>query len=188
MTQEEITDNQMKEDWRMSAEGMGKTTLNVTNEILSGRHQTALERLRQRYKRFMILGFICAAILPCWYYPLVTNQLVEFPIWGIMYMTVYFLCAAIMDWTLIQRIDAINVFKMPTSEVIRKAYACRKLHLTYIAILAPLAFGLVGIFLWQNWDNVYVLAGIISGFVAGLAIGLYQLTEFLKDYRSLTSE
>lgn len=54
-----------------------------------------------------------------------------------------------------------------------------------MAILMPMAFGLMALLAWNMADNIYCIAGIAIGFLFGLALGLGELRRFLADYRDL---
>ena len=99
----------------------------------------------------------------------------------------YALTASVMDCWLYNGIRSIDVVTMPVAEVIRKAMFYKKRHMQFIAVLLPFVLAIIGVIAWKG-DNIYFRLGIIVGFIAGTAIGVFQLMNFLSDYRAITSE
>lgn len=102
-----------------------------------------------------------------------------------LFMALYFLTAALMDRHLYRGILAIDIQRMPPPEVARRALACRRLHLQFMAALIPFAALLLGFLGWCFSGEPDLLWGMAIGGAVGLAIGLAQLLRFLRDYRTL---
>lgn len=175
----------MKMTWRDTARGLSASSPSdeTLEKIRIGKQSTSLDRLGERYFRFVLLSGTCCILsasfmlLPC---PTPYN-----PIWLTLGFLAYFLTCAVMDFWLYRGVGSIDCLRMPVSEVINKALYYRKRHLQFILILLPMAFGVVFLIaLFNNFDRS-ILFGMIFGGAIGLAIGSYQLREFMRDYRSI---
>lgn len=178
-----MSDERIKQNWHQGRRAL-RSSLPEGRELetLINR-RTALERLAERYRRFMRLAFVFAPVSLSW----TLNPLFEGP-WQIpfaVYMVVYFLVAAMMDRSLLRGISAIDVFNMPFSEVVDKALECRKRHLRYMAVTLPMALVMIGFLGWLFSGEEALLLGMVLGAAVGFSIGLYQLFRFMGDYRSL---
>ncbi len=92
-----------------------------------------------------------------------------------------------MDWWLYYGIGSIDCVRMSVREVSEKAMFYRKRHLQFVMILIPFALILFGWLAYVNSGDIYLLAGMAAGAFFGLAIGLYHLSQFLRDYKTLNS-
>lgn len=154
-----------------------------SNLSFDDRRRTALERLACRYRWFATM-----ALLLCLYCPLTVARYINDPTLRLTTMivfTVYLLTCSAMDWYLYSCIRAINVASMSVSDVLMRAMQCRKRHLQFVAILVPCACVILGLLFYGFDPNPYMLWGMITGAVVGLAIGTVQLRRFLRDYKSL---
>lgn len=174
----------IKEDWRnLRLEAEASTRL---NEIMSGRRQTALEKLKGSYRRFAIVGFVMILATGCMTIGGTLERLAgSGMIWFGVVWCMYFATCAVMDTWLYHGISKIDIYSMPVNQVSEMAIYYRKRHLQFIAILLPWALGIVGFFLYLVSDNIYMVGAICVGFVAGLAIGITKLMEFMSYYRNL---
>lgn len=160
-------------------ENAGSNTLSLEN---LSRRKTALQRLSLRYFRFsrMSLGFI---VLPVLY---IFDKAIE-P-FGLrlslsVFMILFFATASVMDYILYRKINEIRVDSMSVTEVVKASMQCRKYHHRCIMVLMPIALVFVGTMAWIFADNIYILAGIATGFIFGLAIGFRKYLDFMYDYR-----
>ncbi len=175
----------MKSAWRdttrsLSSESKG---IKTADDMRHGTPLTSLERLQKRYRLFAIAGMTaCPTSL------IFLNQRI-FPhnngIWLAIAFAVYFITCFTMDWWLYYAIGSIDCVRMSVREVSEKAMFYRKRHLQFVMILIPFALILFGWLAYVNSGDIYLLAGMATGAFFGLAIGLYHLSQFLRDYKNI---
>lgn len=158
------------------------------DSIVSGRlRHTALDRLKQRYQRFAMVGIMMVIVFGIM---TMTGRFerifVTENIWFMITWMAYFATAAIMDTWLYYGLSKINLTTMSVSEVSRLALYYRKRHIQFIFVLLPWALAVVGWFISIAIDDKYLVCGIISGMLVGLCIGARALMGFLKEYRELS--
>lgn len=170
-----------KEGFRAGSERDYNNLFNMDN---SGKRSTALENLAARYKRFAIVGTAMILVSTCYLnghiFPEPYNVILSFS------MMVYFAIAAMMDWWLYRGIKSIDIYRDSVAEVSHKARFYRRRHLQFMMILVPIMIALLTIMIISTLPNRYMTAGIISGSLVGLILGLMALFRFLDEYRSLT--
>lgn len=178
-----MTTQDMKSAWRETATSLQTENDRLLTEFRNGNPLTSLERLRNRYRRFAIMGF---TMIPFSFVFLLKNIFpMDGGIWITLAFIVYFLTCGIMDTWLYRGLDTIDCLHMPVSEVIEKAHYYRKKHLQFIVILIPMAIAIVCILAnFTGWDENIMLGMIIGGSI-GFAIGLQQLFAFLRDYKNI---
>lgn len=174
----------IRKNWSMSR--LRRMDNNVVYDVMSGRRQSALQSLAIRYRRFSNIALVMIAWSVYMYFNPVMPERWRF-ITSIS-LGVYFLTVSIMDYWLYRGILSIDLAEMDMRTVMLKAAFYRKRHLQFVAILLPMALGLVGLLIWQFTDNRIALIGVIFGLLIGLAIGSRQLMKFLADYRTLTKD
>ena len=176
----------LKNEWRDAGEVPTNNTdfKEWQNNITTGKRKTSLMRLAERYKRFHYIGLFMAFISLFW----ISNPLLmgNHIVITTIYMVIYFLLCSSIDWYLWKKVCDIDVQIMPTMEIIKRAHDCRKLHLQSIMVLLPLAFGLIALFIWNADGDTYFIFGLGAGALIGLCVGLFQLMEFLRDYKTLS--
>lgn len=180
-----MTTEELKSAWRDTARGLGASSPSeeTLEKIRIGKQSTSLDRLGARYFRFVVLGLFCAVL--SFSFMLSSIFRAYNPIWLTLAFMTYFLTCATMDFWLYRGVGSIDCLRMPVSEVIKKALYYRKRHLQFVLILLPLAIGVCFLLaLYCHFDSTIVL-GMIVGGATGLAIGLFQLREFMQDYRSI---
>lgn len=176
----------LRKDWQDANIAIRRESDSYT-EIINGKRKTALQNLADRYKRFSILG-VCLIMLSLSYFnPNIFPADLRWRIIISVAFVLYALTASIMDRWLYNGIRSIDVVTMPMAEVIRKVMFYKKRHLQFIAILLPIVLAIIAVLAW-SMDNLYFRLGILVGFIAGTAIGVFQLMNFLADYRTITSE
>ncbi len=181
-----MTTQDMKSTWRETATSLQTENDRLLTKFQNGNPLTSLERLRNRYLRFAILGFTMLPISSVFMLPSL------FPMKGRIWITlafiVYFLTCGFMDTWLYRGLDTIDCLHMSVSEVIEKARYYRKKHLQFIVILIPMAIALLSFTAYFLDGNIYLITGMAIGGCVGLAIGIQQLLQFLRDYKNITSE
>lgn len=181
MTNEEMIKAWVMLDERMSR--MEKTLSETLDFDKIKRRKTALDRLARRYRRLSAIG-LAALGFPILYMvgDIVTGE------WRIpvsVYMAVYFIICSIMDHDLYLRIKGIDIEEMTVEEVADKALGCRKRHHIYMMVLIPLAIVFLAMLAMAAENNGAILTGMVIGGVVGLAIGLRQYFNFMRDYREI---
>lgn len=173
----------MKSAWRETATSLQTENDRLLTEFRNGNPLTSLERLRNRYRRFAILGF---TMLPLSFVFILKSIFpIEGGIWITLSFIVYFLTCGFMDTWLYRGLDTIDCLHMSVSEVIEKARYYRKKHLQFVVILIPMAIALLcGLAYFTGWEE-HILLGMIVGGSIGFAIGLQQLFAFLRDYKNI---
>lgn len=151
--------------------------------------QTALENLARRYRRFSIFGAICAPLSLMWLrmpsdFIFYFNGYNMNP-WITVLFILYFSVCSLIDYRFYVMISEIDPASMPVAEVLRRALRCRKMHLYSIMCIAPVALFFISSIIYFGHGDSYFIAGILCGAILGLAIGLRQLTLFLKDYHDI---
>lgn len=175
----------MKTAWRDTAHSLksGTSPERIVNDFRNKNPRTSLDRLRERYRRFAIAG-MTACPTSCIF---LNSRL--FPDGDNLLLTVvfatYFLIASAMDWWLYLGIGRIDPLTMSVSEVITRAIYYRKKHLQFIIVLIPLAVIILGFLAYSCGGDIYFLTGMLLGGLAGLAIGLRALREFMRDYKNI---
>lgn len=153
--------------------------------IISGKRHTALQSLAKGYRRFSIIA-ITFMILWC---PtvLLSHILpdVEGKAWLVVGFAIYFGIVAVMDYWLYLGISRIDCATMPVNEVAKLAAYYRKRHLTFIAILIPMAFGILIWMATLMHSSPAVIYGMIAGGICGLIVGSIQLMKFMSAYKNL---
>lgn len=177
----------LRKDWQDANVSIRRNSESY-DSIIYGKRKTALENLAERYRRFSNIALTLILLSSTWIFNpnmFPGNHSLSIVV-GVSF-AVYALICSIMDRWLYQGIRSIDVVTMPVSEVIRKALFYRKRHLQFIAILLPIVLAIIAVLAW-SMDNLYFRLGIFVGFIAGTAIGVFQLMNFLADYRTITSE
>lgn len=177
--------NEMKAAWRDTGRGLrnGNGPDKNIKGWKNGTPDTALDNLRERYRRFMILGFTMCTVTPM----LLTRQLFAgySTGWITLAFIAYFLTCAFMDMYLYQGIKRIDCVRMPVAEVIRLAAFYRKRHLQFVAILIPLACVMLALLFMTTGGDKYLGIGMVTGALTGVLLGTLALRRFLKDYRDI---
>lgn len=184
-----MTTEEMREAWNETSrrlDQLEKEYFGMRNEVIHSRKRTALQNLAQRYKRFSLLSIVFIFIAPFYGF----NHLFEgwLSICIPISMVIFFGIASVMDWWLYKRVSGIDVTIMTNEKVVRESRLCRRRHFQFMAILFPLALGMVSLFVIGFKNEVWGIFSCAIGLVIGLAIGLRQLINFLNDYRMLRED
>lgn len=146
--------------------------------------RTALDRLARKYSRFSILSLLCGIFVV----PLIAAH-VCLPRWKIptlISMVCYFAIASAMDYWLKSKVQEIDVNTMPVAEVVRRAMALRKRHHQFMMILIPLCIAILTVLILGCGGDRYIVAGMATGAIIGLVIGIRQYLDFMRQYRLLS--
>lgn len=195
--QSQITDlEQLKEMWNdlnnrlERLERIERQTLEEGKKVSSHKVRTAKEDLAARYRKFMSISLTAGLLFPIYLflasggsYPEGTAKYVSTSLFFI-----YFMTAAAMDFYLYKEVNRIDLASMTVMEVISRARTLKHRHHIFMAILIPFAAITLGVFASQLIDDPFILAGMATGAVAGIAIGLRQYLRMMRDYREMMEE
>ena len=177
----------LRKDWQDADVAIRRDSDSYQN-IINGKRKTALQNLADRYKRFSVMGVVLILLSMSYMFnPAIFPGNMRWRIGLSIAFALYALTASVMDRWLYNGIRSIDVVTMPVREVIAKALYYKKRHLQFIAVLLPFVLAIIGAFAWKG-DNIYFRLGILVGFIAGTAVGIFHLVNFLADYRAIISE
>lgn len=185
--------DQLKEMWsdlNRRVERLENQTLEEGRKVASGKITTAREDLATRYKRFMIIGFVMGIFFPLF---LIMSPTDFFPDGTMKYVASalffsYFITAAVMDSYLYNEVRSMDLAMMTVSQVIHKARTLKRRHHIFMIILIPFAVITLAVFAIPLLDDPFIIAGMITGGVVGLCIGLRQYFRMMRDYREMMRE
>ena len=177
-----MNSEEMKSEWRKARESMN---LNKGSEpSFSTRRKTSLERLGRRYLCFAALSMTAMpfSLLLALRAPHIVPGISP---WLFVGFDIYFLTGAVMDYWLYSSIRAIDCTEMSVEEVLRRSMLCRKRHLQFICVLAPMAIALIS-FAARAFDaDASIVTGMVCGALFGLAFGIKAFIDFMHDYRNI---
>lgn len=178
-------EDDIRKDWRDVRVNM-TTSRETLDAIMQGKKRTALQDLAQRYLRFSNVAIVMLLCTPITVFKIFSEEFgTTWALWIGMGFDLVFLLSSIMDRWLCYKIRQLDVVTMAVSEIARKAALYKKRHLQFVAVLLPMAIAVCCAMAWASSD-VYLIAGMVTGGVVGLALGISQLMKFLSDYHSLT--
>lgn len=179
-------EDNIKKTWQSTRVNLASDDASL-NDIMSGKRKTALESLAKRYCWFsnMALLFLCFIPLNIMNMPIYSDTNSKILI--IVIFGSFFLISSIMDRWLYLGVKSIDIVRMSVSEVVEKARYYRKWHIRFIFILLPIALACLALLAYLA-DDIYLRLGMIAGFLAGVALGIRQLMNFLADYKALTTD
>ncbi|MDE6006236.1 MAG: hypothetical protein K2G67_01600 [Muribaculaceae bacterium] len=172
----------IQKDWR-DTRFRNSSHLQI-DDILNGRRMSALGKLSSKYKRFSIIGFVMIAMSFITKFTVGDNTL---GIWISILFACYFATCSAMDYWLYLGISRIDPATMSVNEVITKSLFYRKRHFQFMAIIIPWMIAIIGLIVYANFSDVYMLIAVATGGIIGLAIGLKNLFEFLDAYKTLSN-
>lgn len=183
MTNQNENLDEVKKAWIAMGNSLGMRIPEYSIDNLNDK-KTALDRLRNSYKRFFIAAaiFTFTSFLIFYRFSKIDGQDVIYI--GIAY-SAYFFTVFLMDFWMWKGIGTINPLTMSVSEVTRKSLFYRKRHLQFVAVLLPIAISIMCVTGYIFSYEKYFLVGIIAGAIVGFALGVTQLLRFLDDYRTL---
>lgn len=145
--------------------------------------KTALQRLGDQYRRFSIFAIIMLFIGPNVLYSAGAKS-----IWLIVGFVIILGGSSIVDHYLANSIRAINLSKMPVTEVLARIMKCRKIHLWTVVINLPLVIFWCAAMAYTMKADFYFVSGVCAGGLIGLILGIHTLMRFLRDYREAMQE
>lgn len=185
MNTENFEIQQLKKTWTKIGEGLRAPISSGGNSEDFNKKKTALERLRNKYRLFWTV----ALIMVFWAYIMfakVVDLESPFNVCLGLSFAAYFLIVFCMDYWLWRGLGTIDPLRMPIAEVSAKSMFYRKRHLQFIAVLIPLAIAVLGFAVYVFSFEIYFLAGMFSGAVIGLVLGIVQFRRFMAEYRELS--
>lgn len=176
-------DDMLRNGWRALRMSLNDKPM---TDIPSTRSKTVQERLVARYRRFEMLEVVLLVLMPCCLCKLEIEPVVwKWVIIG-MYELLMLSCLFVDHW-LAGCMQMIDVENMPVVDVIQRCALARKRHLQFVIYCFPFALLTVVLMVYAMSSDKAVVIGACAGGLLGLIIGLLQLREFLRDYRSLMS-
>lgn len=148
--------------------------------------KTALDRLKAKYGRFSILSLVMLFVI--WqvlFHADILESRWNFPL--AIAFTVYFAVTFIMDRYLACGLGTIDPLTMSVAQVMEKSLHYRKRHLQFMALLIPMAMGVLSFFAYAFSEDSSILMGMISGAVVGGIAGYRQFRKMMSYYRTLAS-
>lgn len=179
-----MNENELKEAWKQG--GIELERNGGSGIFCDSTRRTPLEKLALRYKRFSVMGVVCILLGLSWLN--IPDLQLKNRILTVVFYCLMMLICAVTDRYLYMKLSSINISSTPTARVIETVRKCRKIHLIFICFSIPMAIALIGFIAWQFSNSIYMLICIIVGAVTGLVIGIFQLMEFLRDYRDLLND
>lgn len=179
--------NELKEMWsklnsRLTA--VEEENLRLATEIRLRRKGSALEKLKAKYRAFIIIEIMMLGVV---YFEVLENPMFspEYRVPVFIYWILFFLMAIGFDLILLFRLRKIDLYRQSISEVARRAAGNWRIHKIMICIALPLAIGAIVLFVAGIGADKYFLWGVALGAIAGLVIGLRQLYIFNRYYKDL---
>lgn len=171
----------LKTIWYDSTRNINATEINMK------RKQTSLEKLASRYKSFSSMSAVMVMIIGAIIVLMSISLLMPIPIWLIICLEIYFATAACMDYWLFKGVKSLDCCTMNVDELLRKTMLYRKRHLQFMAILLPMALGLITAMAIHFQADKAIIIGMITGFIIGAAWGVKSFIDFMRDYREIIS-
>lgn len=170
---------EMKSDWQSARNNIRPGSDPQTD---AGR-KTALQRLGDKYHRFTVFSLVFVVIGPSMLWSAGIRT------WWIIAGYVLLLGgASVVDRWLAQNIRDIDLATMPVAEVLDRTLKCRKVHLTWAAVVGPVAIIWCALTAYAMQTDIYLVYGILTGALLGFIMGLHILLNFLRDYRRALRE
>lgn len=158
----------------------------LAREVITNKYKSCQERLARKY-----FTFICVALIMIIYVVFIVlyNPMVDDAFrWAtFIYWTAFFLFEAGVDFYLMIKVRAIDVYNSSVSEISRQAQRNWKIHKIAVFIGLPLAIGACILFGFALQADKFVILGMIVGGVVGLLIGIRQLIKFMTFYKEMQS-
>ena len=160
------------------------TNKKLAQEVRNNRYKTSVENLINRYRRFLILELLMGIFFPLM---LINNPLVveKFRYITAVYWTCFFIIELVIDYILMTRLQNIDIYNSTVSHIARITAQNWKFHKLAIIFGLPLAIGAIILFALAMDANIFIIYGMIVGFIVGAVIGIRQLLNFKRDYKNL---
>ena len=159
----------------------------LADEIQKNKLRSSQEKLTRKYRAFIIME---AACIPLMFFvlgvnPLVVNQY-RWP--ALIYFVCFFLMEIGIDGYLLYKLNSIDIYNDPITDISRQARANWKTHKIAVLIGIPIAIGAVILFCLALGGDTAMLWGVFVGGVIGLGIGLNEFFKFMKNYKAMMRE
>lgn len=158
----------------------------LAKRAMENNYKSAKEKLLRKYSFFIGLElFMIIFIIP----NIIFNpEAVEkYKMVTVIYWCIFFAFELGIDIYLRYRIKIIDIYNSNITEIAAMAAQNWKIHKIAICIGLPIAIGAVILFGLLLGANKFVIYGMITGGVIGMAIGFMQLLKFREYYRMLQS-
>ncbi len=175
------------EDVNRRLERLEKGTVDEGRRVCSRNVRTAKDDLARRYKRFMFVELVMSVVVLC-QFGAMTHRGIGNEFWLIcstIAFPIFFLVAFVMDLHLYNALSRMDLSVMTVKEVVSEARTLKRRHHIFQAVLIPFVLICLGCMAMAFVNDDYVLAGMATGGAVGLAIGLKQYLDMMKDYREM---
>lgn len=184
---------EMRKNWaeiNSRLEVLERNTIAESRRICEGKIKTAKDTLAGTYRKFMILEFVMAIVMPFF---TMFNKIIPCPSEGYRIVSAilfaaYFLSGAVMDAYLQNALNAIDLGTMSVRQVARRAYTLKRRHHIFMGVMLVSAFIVLGVFVYPFLDDYYLMGGAIIGGLLGGAIGLKEYFKMMSNYRDMISD
>lgn len=178
-----MTPEEMKSTWNESITRIDKKR--DYNFMLMEKQHTAIERLAHRYLRFSRFCLIFACLNPIMLhtYTSLPNSIKYI---SMIFMTLYFATAGVMDYWLYLKVSGIDIFNMKVNDVANLSLKYRKRHHQFMLILIVMAVICFSILGYGFCDDINAIIGMTVGLLVGASIGIRFYLKFMKDYKTLS--
>lgn len=187
MNSENFDIEQMRKAWAEMGKALGMQAIPENNPQILNKKKTSLDRLRDRYQAFWIIGLLMAF---AGFFMFSVGGIVaddRLKLWlGIAY-AVYFLTAAGLDFWLWKGIATIDPLQMSVAEIAGSSMLYRKRHLQFMAVLIPMAIALLGFTAYVFSFEKFFVSGMSFGIICGGIVGIFQFRKFMNEYRNLSA-
>jgi hypothetical protein len=168
--------DELKNGWQSLNTRSKESNDSIVKDVVKGKITSARERLMKRYKTM----FSVFAPIACAAQFAIFNLL---PVYVIIYATIYFVTAGIMDYYLYRGIKGLDLSSESVTQVATKAKFYRRRHHQFQLILIPMAVILICLYFSRTteWQQI----GMIVGMIIGLAVGIPSYIRIMRDYKQL---
>ncbi len=168
--------DELKNGWQSLNTRSKESNDSIVKDVVKGKITPARERLMKQYKTMfsVIAPIACAAQFAIFYL---------LPVYVIIYATIYFVTAGIMDYYLYRGIKGVDLSTDSVTQVATKAKFYRRRHHLFQLILLPMAAILICLYFSSatEWQQI----GMVVGIFIGLAAGIPTYIRIMRDYKQL---
>lgn len=167
--------------------GLEQENRKLAIEIKKNKYRTTLEKLINKYWRFIIMEALYIILFPVFMMkcPFIIEK---YRMVTIIYWICFFVMVMGFDYYLMARLKDIDVYDCSISEIADRARSNWKIHKLSIFICLPVSFGGIILFVLSLGGDSSLIWGVLVGLVIGLILGLNQLRKFIRSYRHLQKE
>jgi hypothetical protein len=169
--------DELKNEWQSLNTVSKESNDSMVKDVVKGKITSAREHLMKQYKTmFSVFAPIaCAAQFTIFY---------QLPLYVIIYATIYFTIAGIMDFYLYKGIKGLDLSTEGVTQIATKAKFYRRRHHQFQLILIPMAVILICLYFSSatEWQQI----GMAVGLIVGLAAGIPTYIGIMRDYKQLS--